>query len=260
MSSPRSVYSGLTPASTSFLNCAQWHRLYCTNSEGFNLSALERGITGYHGPTLILLQAFDSSTKTNKVFGAFASQPWKKQDSHEFYGDEQCFLFQLLPSFKVFRAKSELEYAHVARNFQYFYFREQTKTPSSQSKFAHGIGLGGSQRRPRFFVSSTLDTCCFAPSDATFENNENNNPSSFLADPFMAIRSLEIWGVGGEEAIQARQKHRVMREAYFRRARQVDKSAFLGDFRSGLVESKMFAFYDDLRNRDGGCVLDFHDE
>jgi hypothetical protein len=211
---------------------------------------------------LIILEAYDSNTKSDITFGAYASQPWKKQSTPEFYGDEECYLFELKPDFKVFRVKSEDEHPHVARNFQYFYFKPVTKTPSSQStKFVEGLGLGGSPKHPRFFVASTLDKAHFNSNDATFESSAaSNDPASFVSNPYLELHSIEVWGVGGHTALDARRQHRSVQEAYLGKARHVNKAAFLNDFRSGLIESKMFGFYEDIRNRDGGCLLDCQDE
>lgn len=234
--------------------------MYSSNSEGLNLSTLEHSLTGYHGPTVILLEAYDPNTKADITVGAYASQTWKIQKSPDFYGDEQCYLFQLRPVFKVFRTKSEEEHPHVARHFQYFHFKPATKAPSSQSKFAQGIGLGGSSKHPRFFVSSTLEKAHFSPTDATFESNEDAKlATAVMSNPYLDLHSIEVWGVGGDTALEARKQHRRIQEAHLGKARQVNKAAFLNDFRSGLIESKMFNFYEDIRNRDGGCMLDGQD-
>ena len=72
------------------------------------------------------------------------------------------------------------------------------------------------------------------------------------------IDALEVWGVGGElvvaEALGARNKQRELTAANIRKARKVDKAAFLDDFRSGLIESKAFQHRDQMRGRADACI------
>ena len=61
---------------------------------------------------------------------------------------------------------------------------------------------------------------------------------------------LEVWGCGGDdvvaEALEARSYHRAVRASYINNARKVDKAAFVGDLRSGLIESKAFTHVDQI--------------
>lgn len=229
----------------------QWHRLYSSDAEGFNLATLEHSLTGYRGPTILLVEANDRESKTNKTFGAFASQPWTKQSSPGFYGDENSFLFELQPTFRVLRANDS-----GACNFQYFYYDKRPTPPTAAKRNGHkhenGLGLGGLPKRPRFFISASLDTCRLGSRDGTFESDHDNKAS----DSLWNLHSLSVWGVGGESALRALTHRRSMQEANLQKVRQVDKAAFLNDFRSGLIESKMFGHREEMRNRDGGCSLD----
>lgn len=218
---------------------------------------------------MILVEAFDKKSKTNVTFGSFASRPWKRQGgpSPDFFGDNHSFLFQLKPRFRIWRAR------HVPRgNFQYFHFDNRlvtgtttlySTTTATDTKYAQGIGMGGSKRRPRFYVAATLDKCHLGSEDATYESNVSSNVQNTTGnvpcnddDDYWDLLSLEIWGIGGHDALQALNRHHTKETDRVQKARQVDKSAFLNDFRSGLIESKMFAFHEEMRNRDGGCLLD----
>ena len=74
------------------------------------------------------------------------------------------------------------------------------------------------------------------------------------------IDSLEVWGCGGTEVVQvalgARDRQRDIKDAAIRKARKVDKAAFLDDFRSGLISSKAFAHREQMRGRGSACVND----
>ena len=74
------------------------------------------------------------------------------------------------------------------------------------------------------------------------------------------IEALEVWGVGGQDAISdalhARNKQRDVTAANIRKARKVDKAAFLDDFKSGLIESKAFQHREQMRGRDDGGTFE----
>lgn len=241
------------------------------------MTTLEHSLAGYHGPTLLLVQAYDKETKTNHTFGAFASQPWTKQDGPVYYGDGDSYIFQLEPKFEVLRATTgqsnsnkHQQQHYPMPHYQYFYLNKNNQfAPSTipgwptdnHPKHKSGIGLGGSKRRPRFFIASSLDHCHLGSSDATFEAaDEDSSSNSVLKNQSWDLQSLEVWGLGGDAALKSLERHRSKEDAHLQKARQVDKSAFLTDLRAGLIESKMFGFHEDIRGRDGGCLLDCHDE
>ena len=121
--------------------------------------------------------------------------------------------------------------------------------------------MGGTKRRPRVFISATLDQCFFGSNDATFEgDNTVDEKISSSLEPLWDLHALEIWGLGGDAALRALSRHHSSEDERLQQARQVDKSAFLNDFRSGLLESKMFDFHQEMRNRDGGCLLECHND
>jgi len=70
------------------------------------------------------------------------------------------------------------------------------------------------------------------------------------------IQSLEVWGCGGDsvvtEALGERLKARAIIDANIRKAKKVDKAAFLDDFNSGLIESKAFKHRGEIQGCEGG--------
>jgi len=67
------------------------------------------------------------------------------------------------------------------------------------------------------------------------------------------IESLEVWGVGGEsivvEALKDRNMARSVKDATIRKAKKVDKAAFLDDFRTGIIDSKQFDYLKQIQGR-----------
>jgi len=73
------------------------------------------------------------------------------------------------------------------------------------------------------------------------------------ARKYFSICDLEVWGVGGDEAVasglDARRAQRAILDANIQKARKVDKAQFLDDFKSGLIESKAFQHRTEARGR-----------
>jgi TLD len=119
--------------------------------------------------------------------------------------------------------------------------------PSARSRGydqqVHGIGFGGTIDQPRLFLSELLDDACYASNrDLTFENGKLESSS---ADSSFFVDSVEVWGVGGNEAVTAalatRTVKRAIKDEAIQKARKVDRAQFLDDFRAGTFDSKAFA-------------------
>ena len=181
------------------------------------------------------------------IFGAFTASPWK--ESKDFYGNHDCFLYQLLPKTAVYRPSGN------GSNFMYCNSFARSKGYDQQS---HGIGFGGTVDQPRLFIAESFDNCRAANQDLTFEKGPLLNTS--VGDSYFEIDNLEVWGVGGtqvvEQALGARTRQRGIRDAAIQKARKVDKAAFLDDFKSGLIESKAFVHREQIRGREEACIDD----
>jgi len=126
---------------------------------------------------------------------------------------------------------------------------------------AHGIGFGGTDELPRLFLAETFDGCVASAADLTFEPGPllppaGGGPDGGIGAPsrkYFSIADLEVWGVGGDEAVasglDAREAQRAIVDANIRKARKVDKAQFLDDFKSGLIESKAFQHRAEARGR-----------
>lgn len=208
-----------------------WYRLYSSDHDGMSFNRLSNALLGYSGPTLLVIRACGGGT-----LGAFTSSTWK--ESADFYGNNDCFLFQLEPSTAVMRPRMG-----GSNNFMYC-------NPEARSKgfdrLPHGIGFGGTKTdKPRLFLSEDLETCFATSGDLTFSAGALLPPTKegFERKHF-EVDSIEAWGVGGNEVVEAalgdRLKQRQIFESNIRKARKVDKAQFLDDFKSGLIESKAF--------------------
>jgi len=212
----------------------QYYRLYTSASDGLSFNRLQNALLGYGGPTLILIQSGAS------IFGAFTASAWK--ESKDFYGNHDCFLYQLLPRIGVYHPSGK------ASNFMYCNSFARSRGYDKQS---HGIGFGGTTDQPRLFLAESFDNCRAAAQDLTFEGGRllDHNGTTFEID------NLEVWGVGGtqvvEEALGARRLQRDIKDAAIQKARKVDKAQFLDDFRSGVIDSKAFQHRQQIQGREG---------
>ena len=173
-----------------------WHRLYTSDEDGLSFNRLQNALLGYGGPTLTIIKEVEGGG----IFGAFTSTAWK--ETKDFYGNSDCFLFQLQPNAKVMRPRGR-----GGNNFMYCNSESRSRGYDGQ---AHGIGFGGTVEKPRLFIAESFDGCIASASDLTFEGGALLPPLKPSKDDFTIgltnrkyfdIESLEVWGVGGDELV-----------------------------------------------------------
>lgn len=212
-----------------------------------SFNRLLNSLLGYDGPTLIIIR----ESERKGIFGAYTNARWK--ESKDFCGNSDCFLFRLQPSTAVYRPRG------TGSNYQYCNSESRSK---GYDGLSHGIGFGGTSDSPRLFIAEKFEGCVASSNDLTFEEGELLPPRLKGENPTkrFEIEALEVWGVGGQDAIsdalQARTKQRDVTAANIRKARKVDKAAFLDDFKSGLLESKAFQHREQMRGREDGSTFD----
>lgn len=204
--------------------------------DGRSFNRLEWSLLGYGGPSLLVIQ-----TETDAILGAFASMPWKQ--SPEFYGDSDCFVFQLQPSLGLFRP--------TGKDNHFIYCNPETRSPIQPDGKPHGIGFGGNLNEPRLFIPETLEECSAHYLDSTYRKGDLV-PKEAMEK--FRIKSIEVWGVGGDEvitnALRARAEHRQNEEAALTKARRVeDKSQFVEDLASGLISNTLYDHREQTRGR-----------
>jgi TLD len=216
--------------------------LYSSNADGLSFNRLQNSVLGYSGPTLFVIQC-----ESGGIFGAYTATAWK--ESKDFYGNTDCFLYQLWPRTVLYRPTSS------ERNFLYCNSAARSHGYDQQ---AHGIGFGGTVQSPRLFLAENFDDCSASSQDLTFENGPLLPDVGTSGNLFgsisvvqrhrslFAIECLEVWGVGGSKdvvqaALLSRESNRAQAADLINKARKVDKAQFLDDFRSGTISSKAFA-------------------
>ncbi|KAL7428929.1 hypothetical protein ACHAXM_001466 [Skeletonema potamos] len=249
----------------------KWHRLYA-GADGWTFQKLEHAIMGYDGPTLLVIKASSKSSKQHETvtLGAYTAAKWER-NKRDFFGVPDCFLFQLEPTLRVLKSLPKMG----TRGGHYMYFHSNTNTqnlnPSKKDELAEGLGFGGTVRSPRLFIDCHLEECRASSKDTSFEEGHlgvtpSDDPFSSTFTPSggastsssLHIESLEVFAVGDSETIkkgfQAQYHYRDIADSTLRNARTVDKAAFLGDMRNGVIESKAFAHRGQVDGRAHGCL------
>ena len=243
------------------LASGRFHRLFSSEADGLSCNRLMHALLGYGGPTLVVIRSKDISKKcASGLFGAFNGFPWDRE-SGDFYGNSDCFLFRLGPDpMGVYRPKGKG--GENESNFMFF-------NPEARSKgydqLAWGIGFGGTAQEPRLYIDEMLDGSTARDKDLTFQdgpllsnNDESNSYCSF------EVEGIEAFGVGSsqviEDALNAREEHRIEAQKKIKNAMKGAKAAFLEDMQSGLVGGKVFKHREEVVGRDGGCDMDRSDE
>lgn len=199
------------------------------------MNRLQHSILGYSGPTVVVIE-----TDQGHILGGFFTTTWKK--ALGFYGDSNAFLFQLFPTLTVFQPTGD------------------------DTNFIHlqdGLGFGGTKDMPRLFIPASMESCNAGVLDKTFRTGELI-PSALEK---FNIKSLEVWGCGGEDAIKnglkARDERRMLTDAAILHAREIkDKSVLVEDI--NLLDTKLYKHREDVRGRNefradskhGGYVLE----
>lgn len=183
----------------------QWTRLYSGVEHGFSMNRFESHVFRYPGPTLLLVRGENLNTQGGRTVtvGAYVPDSWKH--GHQYWGSEACFLFELSPTFEVFRP--------TRCNQQYIYYHDD-----------FGIGFGGTSRSlqpPKkkraslsstsplsfmLYLNNTLQSGVYAqelyPASATFETSDIRKEFHHVFDTV----DIEVFGLGDEKARKAQER------------------------------------------------------
>lgn len=111
---------------------------------------------------------------------------------------------------------------------------------------------------PRLFIPASMEACTAGVIDKTF--HEGSLLPGEALEKFN-IKSLEIWGCGGEDAIKkglkAREEARALTDAAIYNARKIkDKSVLVEDI--NLIDTSLYKHREEARGRAGFKVDERH--
>ena len=174
-------------------------------------------------------------TDQGHIIGAFLNTTFKKSEG--FYGDSNAFIFQLLPALEVFNP---------------------TGKETNFIRLQDGIGFGGTKDMPRLYIHPSMEGCNAGVMDGTFRDGALL-PADALEK--FSIKSLEVWAVGGDEAIQkglkVRERQREITDSSIYQARVIkDKSSLVKDI--NLLDTNLYKHLNEARGRAEFRVDDKH--
>ncbi|KAK9710615.1 Restriction of telomere capping protein 5 [Basidiobolus ranarum] len=166
-----------------------WNTLYIGSEHGYSMNRLETRVFKYPGPTILVAKVFvtkaEGTSKGNisegseMILGAYVNEPWRF--SKQFWGSNDCKLFELAPQFEVFPSNGRTE-SHVYCH-------------SSQ-----GIGFGGKPGQFQLCFDNTFQTGKFV-NDPLLNNityTMSHSRPDFQIE--FDVIEIEVIGLGGEQA------------------------------------------------------------
>ena len=186
---------------------SELHPLFLSDQDGFSFTKLVQAITGYMG-SMILVLKLDG----DRLIGAHIGEDIR--DNANFSGSMDTFLYSLVSGFKTFKP----EYGNMQG--QYIYLNSKI---SKSAKFPKGLGFGGDKSSARLWLDFDLDRGSYvSDSCGTFETGKLVETAGH--EVAITIVNIEIWGCGGEKALQAQQKIKKSDEIRATNARKVDRT------------------------------------
>jgi hypothetical protein len=239
------LLDGLIPNSSSLVKSQSMHRrlqlllpssaghspmiLFNSQSGGMSFRVLVPAIKYYSGGILWLFESV-----SGEIFGCYADRTdWTDTKGFD-ESARDSFLFQISPSLRVRRPNRI-----GSRNFVYM---------NSTSTNPCGIGFGGREGSFRLWLDgSDLTKIRSMESDATFESG--NLVDSVDEENQISIKTIEVWGYGGTEAVEKQRTMRETDESVRQDRRRVDKAR--------LVENQFdreVLFANTFKNQESGAA------
>ncbi|KAK8811388.1 hypothetical protein WA158_003122 [Blastocystis sp. Blastoise] len=189
-----------------------WMKLYSSNENGLSFPQLYEHIEGYDGSTLLLIK-----TEDNDIFGIYSPDMYLFKNS--FYGSSSTFLLTLYPNIRFYH-------------------------PSTLSGARYGGAIGSF----RIWINDNMDDCYTSLGGLTYERGPLQ--SEKLKTKFN-IHTIEVWGFGGEEAMNLLKTFKSIKEGDLMKNRQTDKSKLLGsDFDKEMFLGNTFKHEQEQQSRD----------
>ena len=277
---PHPLLSELAAADPEVLG-GTWKRLYSsTMGDGLSFHYILSALHGYGGPTVLILGTTPSAEhclndgidQRGGTVGFYTTTPW--EESCQFFGDDDCFLFTLLPGEnRVNIIRPTAAGKSKVKRGNYMYCNPSTMTTTTRKTTIagtgadgalYGIGIGGKRSQPRLHLTESLEGCRALAFDMTFEDGDLLPGGGAESLYHFDVDALEVWGVGGDgwikKALLVRQAMRQKDEANLRKARTVDKTQLLDDFRSGFLDGgkTLFGHADHVTGRTESYAGDSH--
>lgn len=95
------------------LGPSHWTLLYDSNEHGLGSNRFLHHVTGYRGHNLMFIKGQNQEDKDNSpVYCIVSSVEWTEK--HIYYGDEQCMIIQIVPTYKVIERGPKMLYLNLS--------------------------------------------------------------------------------------------------------------------------------------------------
>jgi len=194
----------------------EWKCLYTSASHGLSMNRFVTHCADYGGPSVLI-----AATTSGEVFGAYIDSPLKPGDA--FFGGRSCFVFQLAPTFHVYRSSA------IGNNFCLFSPRLTGQLRGFEYNGGGGVdrlGFGGAVDNLRMSFEKDLHTLHW-----------NNSGLSRDAHPWAAgslvagsrsVAVLELYGCGGRDADLVQEERRKVRLSDMEKSVKIDRASGMG--------------------------------
>lgn len=223
--------------------------IYNSSSDGLSFNRLSNHIIGYKGPMIMLIKhkkkrSFeeddDKPLADDCILGAFIDDEIK--DNGKFGGGVQCCIFSVSPELRVMRTINN----KGGTNYVYL-----NTAKIENSSYAYGLGFGGSTNEFRMCLDgdNIVENSYVNPDDRTYEvgyllTNSHGNK-------MLNINRIEIYGLGGIEALEAQEEHRRKLQSLRDKKKQVDKKQFLdSDFDKEFLLGNTYSHKREMKDRE----------
>lgn len=185
----------------------------------------------------------DASSEEAKewILGAYIDCETK--DNAKYGGNLNWCIFTYSPIFKVFRTINN----KGGTNYTYM-----NTVKIENSEIAYGLGMGGTVKEPRLWLDGDdiTEKSYVTPEDTTYEIGNILNKHKLQR---LSIHKIEVFGLGGQEALEEREEHRKLMGKLRDKKKQVDKKAFLeSDFDKEFLLGKTYAHQNQKEERNNG--------
>jgi hypothetical protein len=224
--------------------CKDFDIIYNSGSDGLSFNRLSTHIVGYKAPTIMLISHTEHNEETkeytNHILGVYNDTEIK--DKGKYSGDLNNCIFSISPDLKVMRTinnKGGTNYAYL------------NTVKIEKSQYPYGMGFGGSTVEFRMWIDgdNITESSYLLPSDNTYEVGyllPIGNSGGQLN-----INKIEIYGLGGQDALEAQMEHREMLQKLKEKKGKVDKKALMeGDFNKEMLFGNTFSHRAEVAGRD----------
>lgn len=187
-------------------NGAELHRIYLSDIDGLSFNRIAAAISGYQGPMIMVIKL-----QGDIIIGAYIGDNLK--DNAMISGSMDTFLFTLSGGFRTFKS----EFGQGGGKFIYF----NSKLAKSV-KYPKGLGFGGDITEARVWIDDDIEECFVSDSGLTYEFG--NIVEGDGGKKKIVVFNIEVWGCGGDSALEYQEKFKKGEDARISNARKVDKA------------------------------------